>query len=85
MHIASIYLYSLFSYNKSMNYVVGSRIDLTHLNTPQQQAKQVEEVSRPKTPGKYLTGTKINFLTMSAGLVVMNVVEPTMFLSVHTG
>lgn len=65
--------------NDDMNYIVGTRIDLSHLNPggAKKPAERVSEVSHA-----YESGTRISFLKMAKGLFVLDVVEPPALISI---
>lgn len=65
-------------YTKSMAlYDVGTKIDLSNLNDSPVR-------SRPASThyDQYFSGTKISFLKMACGMVVMNITEPAIALHV---
>lgn len=66
-------------HNDDMNYIVGTRIDLSYLNPggAKKPAERVSEVSYA-----YESGTRISFLKMAKGLFVLDVVEPPMMISI---
>lgn len=68
-----------------MLYTVGERIDLTHLNSPQQQAERQVARRVIDRHDRYVSGTKISFLKMAKSLVVMDIVEPPIALHVAVG
>ncbi len=79
----SIYLFTYFTYIKGMLYTVGDHIDLSHLNTPQQRERRLALSEHVRAlPDKMIPGTKVSFLRMATGLIVMSVAEPPMILSV---
>jgi hypothetical protein len=66
-----------------MNYVVGTRVDLKHLNPPQTQTSEPAFSERIMSlPSKLLPGSRVTFMRMAQGLIVMSVVEPPMTLAV---
>ncbi len=66
-----------------MLYTVGDHIDLSHLNTPQQREKRLALSEHVRAlPTTMPAGTKVSFLKMATGLIVMSVAEPPMVLSV---
>lgn len=68
-----------------MLYTVGDRIDLTHLNSPQQQAERQVAKRVIDRHDRYVDGTKISFLKMAKNLIVLDIVEPPIALHVAVG
>lgn len=54
-----------------MTYTVGQHIDLTDLNDPTRARRSTPRESYEK----FLAGTKVAFLTMSSGIILMSIVE----------
>lgn len=62
-----------------MLYTVGSKIDLRELN----ESFDPAAIDPPENDyDTYIPGTKISFMTMAKGLILTNVDEPSMRLSV---
>lgn len=67
------------SYAGSMLYPVGSKIDLRELN----ESFDPAAIEPPENDyDTYIPGTKISFMTMARGMIVTNVNEPPLRLSV---
>lgn len=64
---------------KAMLYVVGTRIDLTHMN----DARKNRAVRVPQ-PGRilYEAGTRFSFLKTAQGLIITAIAEPPLRLQV---
>lgn len=59
-----------------MTYDVGTHIDLSHLNGPQ-QAAEVLQPRQQKGARLYETGTKILFIKMVEGMTVLKITPTT--------
>ncbi len=81
-HITSIYLTSHFIYTKSMTYTVGHHIDLSYLNPPPKAGHTAMTQRVMSLPSKLLPGTRVSFLRMAKGMIVMSVIEPPTVLNV---
>lgn len=68
-----------------MTYNVGDKISLEYLNTNKDGTPSPVRERVMSLPSKLIPGTKVSFLAMAHGLIVMSVIEPPMTLNVVTG
>lgn len=69
-----------------MLYTVGERIDLSHLNTNKNSTPEIPMSERlMKLPSKLIPGTRVSFLRMAQGMIVMSVIEPPFMPTVSFG
>lgn len=65
-----------------MLYTVGDHVDLTHLNPPKKDGDVALGERVMRLPSKLIPGTRVSFLRMAQGMIVMSVIEPPLVLRV---
>lgn len=66
-----------------MQYNVGDKVSLEYLNTDKNGTPKEPVAKRVMSmPSKLIPGSKVKFLAMAQGLIVMSVIEPPTMLNV---